>query len=111
MAKAMRRLDPDLRSRFNAIQGLVCVEFDITHRDLISHDRKRVFILPRHIAMWLCRHITGLSLTIIAMSFGGRDHTTIIHGIRKVNDLLERDNETANRCRAMVRKWESIYER
>ncbi len=62
--------------------------FGLTPDDLISKNRSRPLTTARHIAMYLMRECTGLSLIKIGETFGGRDHTTAMHGIKKVEALM-----------------------
>jgi chromosomal replication initiator protein len=59
--------------------------------DLISKKRTRPLTDPRHIAMYLARRLTGLSFPELGREFGGRDHSTIQHGVSKVDELLAKD--------------------
>jgi chromosomal replication initiator protein len=66
--------------------------FSLTTGDLVSKSRSRPLTHARHIAMYLMRECTGLSLVKIGEIFGGRDHTTALHGINKVEqDMRARD--------------------
>jgi len=66
--------------------------FSLTTNDLVSKSRSRPLTHARHIAMYLMRECTGLSLVKIGEIFGGRDHTTALHGINKVEqDMRARD--------------------
>jgi chromosomal replication initiator protein len=75
----------------NDIQRLVCARFGVTMLDLLSQRRHRAVARPRQAAMWLCRHTTKFSLPQIGQAFGDRDHTTVLHAVRMVDALLERD--------------------
>ncbi len=66
--------------------------FALSTGDLMSKSRSRPLTQARHIAMYLMRECTGLSLVKIGEIFGGRDHTTALHGIKKVEaDMRARD--------------------
>ncbi len=77
------------------IKNTVCKKYNIKLSDMESSKRKREFTHPRQIAMYLCREMTDLSLPQIGESFGGRDHTTVLHACnkigveRKTNSLLD----------------------
>jgi len=75
------------------IQKKVCDFFDISINDLISQNRSRNLARPRQIAMYLSKKLTSSSLTEIARKFGGKDHSTIIHGVNKIEDLIKSDAE------------------
>ncbi|WP_124054486.1 chromosomal replication initiator protein DnaA [Arcanobacterium ihumii] len=72
--------------------GLVMAQtaayFDITLEELKSQTRTRSLTTPRHIAMYLCREMTDLSLPKIAESFDRRDHTTVINALRKIEKMM-----------------------
>jgi chromosomal replication initiator protein len=62
--------------------------FSLSTGDLMSKSRSRPLTQARHIAMYLTRECTGLSLVKIGEIFGGRDHTTVLHGINKVTEEM-----------------------
>jgi chromosomal replication initiator protein len=70
--------------------------FSLSIGDLVSKSRSRPLTQARHIAMYLVRECTGLSLVKIGEIFGGRDHTTVLHGINKVEGEM-RARDTAFR--------------
>jgi chromosomal replication initiator protein len=66
-----------------------CAEyFSVTVEDLCGTSRSRVLVTARQISMYLCRELTDLSLPKIGQSFGGRDHTTVMHADRKIRSLM-----------------------
>jgi chromosomal replication initiator protein len=73
------------------IQKTVAEHYALKQADLISERRTRAVARPRQVAMWLAKQITTRSLPDIGRRFGGRDHTTVLHAVRKVDDLLTRD--------------------
>ena len=72
------------------IQTLVCCSFGISQLDLLSRRRGRVQARPRQVAMWLARHATPCSLPEIGRAFD-RDHTTVMHAIRQVDERIAAD--------------------
>jgi chromosomal replication initiator protein len=80
-----------------AIQQAVAKEWGITVEGLRSKTRTKTLTVPRQIAMHLTRDLLGMQLVEIGASFGGRDHSTVIHSIEKVDGMLE--NDTALRGR------------
>ena len=62
--------------------------FSLTLEDLCGTSRSRVLVNARQIAMYLCRELTELSLPKIGQTFGGRDHTTVMHADRKIRQLM-----------------------
>lgn len=75
------------------IQQMVAEFYEIDVSDLISQKRTKNIALPRQIAMYLTRELTEYSLPKIGKSFGGRDHTTVIHSYDKIQELMEKDEE------------------
>ena len=74
------------------IQKKVAEKYSIKLSDLTGKSRKKEFVSPRHIAMYLCRDILDDSLVTIANSFD-RDHTTLMHGIDKIKEQIELDSD------------------
>jgi chromosomal replication initiator protein len=70
------------------IMGQTAAYFGLTVEDLCGTSRSRVLVTARHIAMYLCRELTDLSLPKIGAQFGGRDHTTVINADRKIRSLM-----------------------
>jgi len=68
--------------------------FDLRPEEFISQKRNRNISFPRQIAMYLCRDIMGISLPKIGDEFGGRDHTTVIHAIQKIEEDIQNNTET-----------------
>jgi chromosomal replication initiator protein len=75
------------------IQKTVAEYFKIKVADLFSKKRTRVIVRPRQIAMWLAKNLTSQSYPSIGSAFGGRDHTTVLHAVRTIDELRTRDNE------------------
>lgn len=69
------------------IKMLVADYFSITTEELISHKRPLPYVKPRQIAMKMCRDLTQESLSTIGRRLGNRDHTTIMHGCKAVNEM------------------------
>ncbi len=79
--------------KVNTIIKTVCTYGNINRNVLISPWRKREICELRHIAMELIRKNTALSLVNIGVELGGRDHSSVISGISKVNDLFDTDKQ------------------
>ena len=74
------------------IINTVAEHFDITPEELKSDKRSRKISYPRQIAMYLCREMTSVKLDSIGMLLGGKDHTTVLHGIKKIeSDYADSD--------------------
>jgi len=72
----------------SAIMGATADYFGVTVDDLCGQSRSRVLVNARQVAMYLCRELTDLSLPKIGQSFGGRDHTTVMHADRKIRGQM-----------------------
>jgi len=77
--------------------------FSLSTGDLVSKSRSRPLTQARHIGMYLMRECTGLSLVKIGEIFGGRDHTTLLHGIKKVEDEMRERDATFRQVQDLTR--------
>ncbi len=77
------------------VQSLVCEAFALSHEELLSSSRVARVAWPRQIAMYLSREHTQESLPSIGRSFGGRNHTTVIHAIRRTAERVATDPEAS----------------
>ena len=75
------------------IQKKVSKFFDIKVTDLKSNKRIKTFVVPRQIAMYLCRKLTTSSYPEIGEHFGGKDHSTVIHAIKKIEEKIQTDSD------------------
>ncbi|MCW8854679.1 MAG: chromosomal replication initiator protein DnaA [Gammaproteobacteria bacterium] len=75
------------------IQKTVAEYYKIRNSDLLSNRRSRSITRPRQVAMALSKELTNHSLPEIGAAFGGRDHTTVLHGCRKIAELRESDSK------------------
>ena len=66
--------------------------YDITYNDIVGTKRSREIVVPRQIAMFIMREELGMSFPRIAKSLGGKDHTTIMHGVSKINSQIAKDS-------------------
>jgi len=85
----------DRKVSIEEIQRKVAEHYNVRLADLIGPKRVRTIARPRQIAMYLAKQMTTRSLPEIGRRFGGRDHTTIMHGIRKVEELRGADHQMA----------------
>lgn len=81
----------DRRVTIEEIQKKVAEHFGIRASEMHSNKRLRAIARPRQVAMYLAKNLTTLSLPEIGRKFGGRDHTTVIHGVQKIEELLTSD--------------------
>ena len=87
------------------IQRVVAEHYDLKVEDLKTKKRTRKVAFPRQIAMYLCRElVNGASLPKIGEAFGGRDHTTILHGCEKISAEIENDLELRETINKLIKK-------
>jgi chromosomal replication initiator protein len=77
----------------DTIQRVVAEEYHLTPNDLKGKKRSAGIVRPRQIAMYLCREITKYSLTEIGQAFGDRDHTTVIHSCKLIEETSRSDTK------------------
>ena len=75
------------------IQKFVSEYYQLKLGELKSRNNSKSVAMPRQIAMYLCKNLTTASLPEIGKSFGGKHHSTVIHSIRKIEDLRQKDGD------------------
>ena len=88
----------------NLIIEMVAEHFEVNSTDILSKKRNSEFVLPRQVAMYLCRNMLDISLSNLAKILGKKDHTTIIHGINKIEDELMVNEELKNKIDIIKKK-------
>ena len=91
------------RVKIDDIQRVVASHFNVSKADLLSARRTRNIVRPRQIAMYLAKMLTPRSLPEIGRHFGGRDHTTVLHAVRKVEELIRGDRNLAEEVELLKR--------
>ncbi len=89
------------RVRIEEIQRIVARHYNVSRSDLLSSRRTANVVRPRQIAMYLAKTLTLRSLPEIGRRFGGRDHTTVLHAVRKIETLIGTDNVLAAEIEAL----------
>ena len=89
------------------IQRRVAEHYNIRLADLIGPKRNRPLARPRQVAMFLCKRLTTRSLPDIGRRFGGRDHTTVMHGIKRIEELTGTDSQLADDIEMLRRSLEA----
>jgi chromosomal replication initiator protein len=97
----------DRRVTIDEIQRRVAEHYNIRLADMTSDRRARAVARPRQIAMYLSKQLTQRSLPDIGRKFGGRDHTTVMHAVRKVEELRSNDPSFAEDVELLRRMLES----
>ena len=91
------------RVRIEDIQKIVARQFNVSKNDLLSNRRTRVIVRPRQIAMYLAKVMTPRSLPEIGRRFGGRDHTTVLHAVRKIESMTSEDQKLEHEIELLKR--------
>ncbi|WP_223425212.1 chromosomal replication initiator protein DnaA [Tateyamaria pelophila] len=89
------------------IQRRVSEHYNIRLSDMIGPKRLRSYARPRQVAMYLCKHMTSRSLPDIGRRFGGRDHTTVMHGVKRIEELKQQDGQIAEDLELLRRSLEA----
>lgn len=97
----------DRKITVEEIQRKVSDHYNIRLSDLIGPKRVRTFARPRQVAMYLSKQLTTRSLPEIGRRFGGRDHTTVMHGVRKIEELMQQDSQIADDLEMLRRALEA----
>ena len=84
---------PENKVTMDVIQTEVCKFFKISKNEMLSSRRSRYLVRPRQTAIYLAKSLTSKSLPEIGRAFANRDHTTVIHAIKKVEDLMHNDKK------------------
>jgi chromosomal replication initiator protein len=94
------------RVRIEDILRIVSRHFKVPRNDLLSSRRSRDVVRPRQIAMYLAKSLTSRSLPEIGRRFGGRDHTTVLHSVRKVEQMMKDDGDLCQEIELLKRMLE-----
>jgi chromosomal replication initiator protein len=92
----------------DTIQRVVAEKYHLTPNDLKGKKRSAGIVRPRQIAMYLCREITDYSFTEIGQAFGDRDHTTVIHSHKKIEEEIRTDTDLYSkleRLKSMIKEY------
>ena len=84
---------PENKVSVDMIQSLVCKFFKISKNEMLSSRRSRYLVRPRQTAIYLTKILTSKSLPEIGREFSNRDHTTVIHSIKTIENLKKNDTE------------------
>ena len=96
----------DRKVTVEEIQRRVAEHYNLRLSDLIGPKRVRTIARPRQVAMYLAKQLTSRSLPEIGRRFGGRDHTTVMHGVRRIEELKAHDHQIAEDLELLRRALE-----
>jgi chromosomal replication initiator protein len=94
------------RVRIEDILRIVSRHYKVPRNELLSSRRSRDVVRPRQIAMYLAKSLTSRSLPEIGRRFGGRDHTTVLHSVRKVEQMMKDDADLTQEIELLKRMLE-----
>ncbi len=94
------------RVKIDDILRIIGKHFNVPKADLLSPRRARSIVRPRQIGMYLAKTLTTRSLPEIGRRFGGRDHSTVLHAVRKIESLMQQDDKLAREIQLLVRLLE-----
>jgi chromosomal replication initiator protein len=103
MRDLIRPAEPK-RVRIEDIQRVVARQYNVSRADLLSSRRTANVVRPRQVAMYLAKILTLRSLPEIGRRFGGRDHTTVLHAVRKIETLAGNDSSFAEEIESLKRQ-------
>jgi chromosomal replication initiator protein len=95
------------RVTIDEIQKRVAEHFTIKMAEMTSSRRARIVARPRQVAMYLAKQLTSRSLPEIGRKFGGRDHTTVMHAVRRIEELIASDRALAEDVEVLRRMLQS----
>lgn len=95
------------RITIDEIQRTVCQFYRVDRQEMSSKRRARAVVRPRQVAMYLAKVLTPRSYPEIGRKFGGRDHSTVIHAVRLIEELRTRDADMDGDVRSLLRQLES----
>jgi chromosomal replication initiator protein len=99
----LTRAEERKKVRIEDIQRVVAQHFNVPRNEMLSNRRTRTVVRPRQIAMYLSKIMTPRSLPEIGRRFGGRDHTTVLHAVRKVEQMKTADNNLSKELELLRR--------
>lgn len=99
---------PTYGLNIQVIQQTVAREWGVTIEGLCSKTRTKSLTVPRQIAMFLARELLGVQLVEIGTAFGGRDHSTVIHSVEKVVDMINADPQLGARIKKLRAELEGL---
>jgi chromosomal replication initiator protein len=97
--------EADREVTIDTIIDAIAETYDVRIPDLKGKSRLRSIVLPRQVAMYLAKNLTNLSLKSIGYHFGGRDHSTVIHAIHTINDLMDTNRDLKDKVTRLMKRF------
>lgn len=96
--------NPDqARIKIDDILKVVGRHYNVARQDILSPRRARSVVIPRQVGMYLAKKMTARSLPEIGRRFGGRDHSTVLHAVRKIDEQIKTDERLAREVALLIR--------
>ena len=95
------------KHKIQEIVRIIANTFSVSELELLGQRRTKNVITARHVLYWLCREVTPYSLPEIGRRLNDRDHTTILHGIRRIDNLILKGDPIAKQCYALRSLWDA----
>ena len=86
------------------IMNIVAEHFNVKAEDITSKKRNAEFVQPRQVFMYLCRDLTDTSLTNIGKFLGKKDHTTVMHGVSKIEEEMKMNDDLRSKIETIKKK-------
>ena len=102
MKNIVKEIQSDVSVDF--IQKTVGDYFRVELEAMKGKVKKREIVIPRQVAMYFCKRYTQLTLALIGENFGGRDHSTVIHALESVEDMMKADPNFKNSVEELTKK-------
>lgn len=90
------------------IMESVSTFYNVSVEDIIGQSKMKNIVVPRQIAMYLCHEMTNLNYKMIAIALGNRDRTTVMHGVDKIMEMLEKDNNLKSEIDFIIKDLNSL---
>ena len=90
------------------IMDKVCTLYNVTKEELTGTSRVKNLVIPRQIAMYLCYKLTDMNYSMIGRTFDGKDRTTVLHNVQKIESLIETDEELKTNIGYIIKDLQSV---
>ena len=90
------------------IMDKVCTLYNVTKDELIGKSRVRQLVIPRQVAMYLCSKLTDMNSAMIGNTFGGKDRTSVIHNVQKIEVMLQTDENLKTNIDYIIKDLQSL---
>lgn len=90
------------------IMDKVCVIYNVTKDELIGKSRVKQLVIPRQVAMYLCSKLTNMNSSMIGNTFGGKDRTSVIHNVQKIELLIDTDEDLKRNIDYIIKDLKSL---